>query len=197
MKLYYYLSGDFIYADTNYLLTFLDNHDTSRFQTDEAQAKNVARYKQALLLLLTLRGIPQLYYGDELGMFAHKEWGDGRMRQDLPVEALKASGRNALQSEYFDFASKLLRWRRSCKALHTGRLTQFALQNGCYAYSRSLEGQRVTVFMNGTGEKKEIDLERYAEILPSRSAKNVLTGQTVNLGDKLSLEGRGFLILEF
>lgn len=197
MKLYYYLVGDFIYADTNYLLTFLDNHDTSRFQTNEEQSKNVARYKQALLLLLTLRGIPQLYYGDEIGMFAHKEWGDGRMRQDLPVEVLKASGRNALQSEYFDFASKLLRWRRTCKAVHRGHLTQFALQNGCYVYSRSLEGQRVTVFVNGTSDDKEIALERYEEVLPSRTAKDVLSGKSVTLGEKLSLPGRGFLLLEF
>jgi glycosidase len=197
MKLYYYLSGDFIYADSNYLLTFLDNHDTSRFQTNEEQAQNVSRYKQALLLLLTLRGIPQLYYGDEVGMYSHKQMGDGMMRQNLPVEVLEASGRSALQKEYFDFASKLLKWRRNCKALHTGDLTHFALQNGCYAYSRSLNGQRVTVFLNGTDEDKEIDLERYEEILPSHKAKNVLSGEMVTLQERLSLKKRGFLILEF
>ena len=157
----------------------------------------MARYKQALLLLLTLRGIPQLYYGDEVGMWAHKEWGDGRMRQDLPVEVLKASGRNALQSEYFDFASRLLRWRRTCKAVHRGQLTQFALQNGCYAYSRSLDTERVTVFVNGTSDEKEIDLARYEEILPRRTAKDVISGKTVTLGEKLTLPGRGFLLLEF
>ena len=51
--------------------------------------------------------------------------------------------------------------------------------------------------MNGTSEEREIELERYAEILPSRTAKDVLTGKSVNLGEKLTLPGRGFLILEF
>lgn len=197
MKLYYYLAGDFIYADTNYLLTFLDNHDTSRFQTNEEQAADVSRYKQALLLLLTLRGIPQLYYGDEIGMYSHKEMGDGPMRQNFPVEALSASGRSELQQDYFDFARRLLNWRKNCKALHKGDLIQFALQNGCYAYSRSLQGQRVTVFLNGTSEDKEIELERYAEILPSLKAKDVLSGKMVDLDKNLALKKRGFLILEF
>ena len=113
------------------------------------------------------------------------------------MEVLKASGRNAQQSEYFDFASKLLRWRRTCKAVHRGHLTQFALQNGCYVYSRSLEGQRVTVFVNGTSDEKEIALERYEEALPSRTAKDVLSGKSVTLGEKLTLPGREFLLLEF
>lgn len=197
MRLYYYLAGDMIYPNPNYLLTFLDNHDTSRFQTSEAQANNVTRYKQALLLLLTLRGIPQLYYGDELGMWAHKDWGDGRMRQDFPVEALTAEGRTAQQREYFDYASRLLRWRRSCPAIQKGQLTQFALQNGCYCYSRSLDGKRVTIFINGTGESREIELERYAEVLPRRTARNIIDDKMVTLNDKLTLGPREVMVLDF
>ena len=49
------------------LLTFLDNHDTPRFARRVEQANHPHRYRQALTLLLTLRGIPQVYY---VGMLA-------------------------------------------------------------------------------------------------------------------------------
>ena len=83
-RLYEYLSQDMVYADVNHLLTFLDNHDTDRFQKNAEMAQDTIRYKHALTLLLTLRGIPQLYYGDEIGMAANKSKGDGALRQDFP-----------------------------------------------------------------------------------------------------------------
>jgi hypothetical protein len=51
--------------------------------------------------------------------------------------------------------------------------------------------------VNGTSDDKEIALERYEEVLPSRTAKDVLSGKSVTLGEKLTLPGRGFLLLEF
>ena len=83
-KIYNLLSQDFIYADPMHLLTFLDNHDTNRFSSTPEQAKDLRRYQQALTLLLTLRGIPQLYYGDEIGMAANHDKGDGAMRANFP-----------------------------------------------------------------------------------------------------------------
>ena len=64
-RIYDYLSQDMVYADPMYLLTFLDNHDTSRFFKNEDQRSDFKRYKQALAFLLTTRGIPQIYYGSE------------------------------------------------------------------------------------------------------------------------------------
>ena len=196
-RIYCYLSGDMIYANPLYLLTFLDNHDTDRFQTDAEQAQNRTRYEQALLLLLTLRGIPQLYYGDELGMAANRKDGDGVLRQDFPAAALKASGRDDMLQAYFGYAKRLLNWRRGCKAVQTGALTHFAVNEGCYVYSRSLDGQRVTVIMNGTSKDKDLDLERYAEVLPAAKATDILTGNVITLGKKVHLEPRQSLVLEF
>ena len=62
-RLYDYLTQDLVYADPMSLLTFLDNHDTARFSTNDEKAKNLTRYKQAITFLLTTRGIPQIYYG--------------------------------------------------------------------------------------------------------------------------------------
>jgi glycosidase len=73
--LFRHLSGDRIYANPQNVLTFMDNHDTSRFCHNADEAGNLARYKQALTLLLTLRGIPQLYYGDEIMMYWRQDEG--------------------------------------------------------------------------------------------------------------------------
>ena len=74
-RLYEYLSQDIVYSHPMSLLTFLDNHDTSRFYRSEADTKNLDRYKQALTFLLTTRGIPQIYYGTEILMADRQgEW---------------------------------------------------------------------------------------------------------------------------
>ena len=83
-RLYEYLSQDIVYSHPMSLLTFLDNHDTSRFYRSEADTKNLDRYKQALTFLLTTRGIPQIYYGTEILMAADKANGDGLLRCDFP-----------------------------------------------------------------------------------------------------------------
>ena len=80
--LYVYLCHDVVYANPNNLLTFLDNHDTSRFYKNAEQTDNVVRYKQALAFLLTTRGIPQIYYGTEVLMPGDKQFGYGMLRCD-------------------------------------------------------------------------------------------------------------------
>lgn len=197
MKIYNYIAGDAIYANPLYLLTFLDNHDTNRFQATEQEALNINRYKQALLLVTTLRGIPQLYYGDELGMYANKDEGDGWLRQDFPSQALNPTERTPLQSAYHEYASLLLNWRKQCKAVQWGKLTHFGCQHGCYVYSRHLDTERVTFFLNGTDKEQTINLERYAEVIPKVNAVNLLTGKTLNLSEKMILEPRQSVIAIF
>ena len=147
--------------------------------------------------MLTLRGIPQLYYGDELGMWANKQAGDGVLRQNFPAEALSAEGRDEAQTAYHAYTRRLLRWRRQCPAVQRGRLTHFAVNQGCYVYSRSLDGKRVTIVMNGTSEAVLLDMKRYAEVLPLRQARDVLTDRIVTLGTELELEPRQSYVLEF
>ena len=88
-RLYDYLTQDLVYADPMNLLVFLDNHDTSRFYLNEEATQNIDRYKQALVFLLTTRGIPQIYYGTEILMAADKANGDGLLRCDFPPEVGK------------------------------------------------------------------------------------------------------------
>ena len=60
------MANDFIYREPNMMLTFMDNHDMGRFYS--AVYGNVQKYFNAFTLLFGMRGIPQLYYGDEIGM---------------------------------------------------------------------------------------------------------------------------------
>lgn len=203
-KLYAYLSQDIVYADTNHLLTFLANHDTDRFQPTEEKAKDITRYKQALTLLLTLRGIPQLYYGDEIGMYANKNVNDGALRQNFPGgwqgdknNAFTKEGRTELQNEYFEFTKKLLNWRKGNNTVAFGNLIHYCIRNGCYVYARQNDGKTVTVIMNGTDKTQTLDLTPYQEVLPKSIAIDVLTGNKVNTAQQLTMTKRGILILEF
>ena len=203
-KLYDYQTQDLVYANPMNLLTFLDNHDTSRFAQTDEMAKNLKRYKQAMVFLLTTRGIPQIYYGTEILMTGDKGKGDGDLRKDFPGgwqgdtrNCFVENGRMALENEAFEFTRQLLNWRKGNQVIGKGSLKHYSIQNGVYVYQREFNGKSVVVIMNGTDDSKELDLTPYQEILPRENAFDVLTGKNVNLSGKLCLDGRENLILNF
>lgn len=203
-KLYDYQTQDLVYANPMNLLTFLDNHDTSRFAQTDEMAKNLKRYKQAMVFLLTTRGIPQIYYGTEILMTGDKGKGDGDLRKDFPGgwqedtrNCFAKNGRTALENEAFEFTRQLLNWRKGNQVIGKGSLKHYSIQNGVYVYQREFNGKSVVVFMNGTDDSKELDLTLYQEILPRENALDVLTGKNVNLSGKLRLDERENLILNF
>lgn len=203
-KLYDYQTQDLVYANPMNLLTFLDNHDTSRFAQTDEMAKNLKRYKQAMVFLLTTRGIPQIYYGTEILMTGDKGKGDGDLRKDFPGgwqgdtrNCFVENGRTALENEAFEFTRQLLNWRKGNQVIGKGNLKHYSIQNGVYVYQRKFNGKSVVVIMNGTDDSKELDLTPYQEILPRENALDVLTGKNVNLSGRLRLDGRENLILNF
>ena len=167
-------------------------------------AKNLKRYKQAMVFLLTTRGIPQIYYGTEILMTGDKGKGDGDLRKDFPGgwqgdtrNCFAKNGRTALENEAFEFTRQLLNWRKGNQVIGKGSLKHYSIQNGVYVYQREFNGKSVVVIMNGTDDSKELDLTPYQEILPRENALDVLTGKNVNLSGKLCLDGRENLILNF
>lgn len=203
-KLYDYQTQDLVYANPMNLLTFLDNHDTSRFAQTDEMAKNLKRYKQAMVFLLTTRGIPQIYYGTEILMTGDKGKGDGDLRKDFPGgwqgdtrNCFVENERTALENEAFEFTRQLLNWRKGNQVIGKGSLKHYSIQNGVYVYQREFNGKSVVVIMNGTDDSKELDLAPYQEILPRENAFDVLTGKNVDLSKKLRLDGRENLILNF
>lgn len=203
-RLYDYHTQDFVYANPMSLLTFLDNHDTSRFCKNEEDSKNITRYKQAITYLLTTRGIPQIYYGTEILMAADKSEGDGYLRRDFPggwkgdkVNCFTREGRTELQNEAFDYTRKLLNFRKGNEAICKGTMKHFAIRNGIYVYERKYNDSSVVVVMNGTDENHTLNLAPYKEVLPKSEATDFITGKKVALNDELLLEKRGILLLTF
>lgn len=204
-RIYEYLAEDIVYADPMNLLIFLDNHDTDRFYRDEESTKNFDRYKQALAFLLTTRGIPQLYYGTEVGMFGNKSKGDGFIREDF-VGGWKEDSRNTFdnaqrterENKIYNYTQTLLNWRKGNTIISNGKLKQFSPYNGVYFYTRELNGQTVLVILNGSDSSQEIELERYREILKNYSSgKNIIDARVIDLTSKsLKLEARDTFILE-
>lgn len=203
-RLYDYHTQDFVYANPMSLLTFLDNHDTSRFCKNEEDSKNITRYKQAITYLLTTRGIPQIYYGTEILMAADKSEGDGYLRRDFPggwegdkVNCFTREGRTELQNEAFDYTRKLLNFRKGNDAICKGTMKHFAIRNGIYVYERKYNDSSVVVVMNGTDENQTLNLAPYKEVLPKSEATDFITGKKVALNDELLLGKRGILLLTF
>ncbi len=186
-KIYDHLALDYIYADPMNILRFLDNHDTERFILTVPDSLD--QWKQAVTTLLTIPGIPQLYYGTELLMAGDRKLGDGNVRRDMPggfpgdrVNAFLAEGRTALQNEAFDFLSTLLHWRKGSAAIAKGSMRHFMPTNGIYLYERSYNGEDVIVVMNGNDSAKSVDMSRYLELLPQgESYRDILTDEQVTL----------------
>lgn len=206
-KVYDHLSNDFLFPNSQKILTFLDNHDTDRFLAEEPKTKEeLARWKQAQAFLLTSRGIPQIYYGTELLMNGSKEGSDGYVRRDMPggfpgdkVNAFTREGRTPMQNEAWDYLSKLLNWRRSeaRDVMAKGSLKHFMPQNGIYVYQRKLGDKSVTVLMNGRDVPHTVTMERTLEILPyGTKLHNMITGSDVTIEKEMTFAPREVMILQ-
>ncbi|WP_445456774.1 glycoside hydrolase family 13 protein [Flavobacterium sp. HNIBRBA15423] len=202
IKFYDNLANDFLYDNTNNLLIFLENHDTSRF--NEIYKNDFKKYQLGMTILATMRGIPQIYYGTEIGMAGDKGKGDADIRQDFPGgwkndtnNAFTSSGRTAIQKQYFDFSKKLLNWRKDKEVIHTGKLTHYIPENNVYVYFRHNDKESVMIILNNSNEKQTLNLDRFQENIHNyTSSKDVLTNKTFDLNKEIAIESKSVLILE-
>lgn len=169
IRFYENFANDFLYSNPYNLLVFSENHDTQRFNQLYPEFED---YKIMLSLLSTIRGIPQIYYGSEIGMKGDKNLGDADIRKDFPG-GWETDTQNCFNSEelseeqqlYFEFTKKLLNWRKSNKAVHNGKTIQFIPVDNVYVYFRVLDDQAVMVVINNSSDSKSITLENYSEVL--------------------------------
>ena len=201
-RVYDNFANDFLYPDINNLLVFAENHDTNRFNQIFPKVED---YKLAMSLILTVRGIPQLYYGSEIGMAGDKgKGGDGEIRQDFPGgwagdknNAFTKSGRTSSQNEYFDYTKKILNWRKGNEAIHKGKTLHYIPNNNVYVYFRYTDNKRVMVVINNNKETQNLDLKRFSEGLNNLTkGKDILSDKDFDLKTNLSVAGKSSLILE-
>lgn len=202
IQVYDNFTNDFLYPNPDNLLVFVENHDTGRF--NEIYKNDFKKYQMAMTLIATIRGIPQLYYGSEIGMNGDKGKGDADIRKDFPGgwkgdsnNAFSKQGRTAEQQKFFDFSSKLFTWRKSKDVIHSGKTTHYIPENNVYVYFRYNEKETVMVVINNNSEKQILKTNRFKENIQNfKSGKEVLSGKIVDLNNDIEIEGKSALILE-
>ena len=199
-KIYQALQSDWLYTDATRNVTFLDNHDMSRFYS--VIGEDFAKYKMGIAWLLTLRGVPQIYYGTEVLMKNFSD-PDGKVRADFPGgwagdKTDYFMARPGQAGEAFDYVSKLANFRRTHPVLSSGKLMQFIPQDGVYTYFRYNDaGESVMVIANDTKDAKKVDGARFAERTNGFvSGQDVTTGAVIADLKIFNVPARTALVLE-
>ena len=198
-RFYTVFSKDYLYENPDNLLTFIDNHDLVRPML--LADGNIDKVKLAYAILLTSRGIPEILYGDEIGMTGGKS--DGKIREDFPggwatdkTNKFNYDNLTPKEKDLFDTIRKLIELRKRFPALSSGKMTHFPVRNNVYYYIKSLGAKRYLVVLNGNNKRviPNFDLLKnrmieYADLVDLFTMKKYKSSEIV-------LQPYGFKILE-
>jgi glycosidase len=155
---------------------------------------DLKKYKMGIGLLLTVRGVPSIYYGTEIlvknPQLPRKS--DGEVRMDFvgawpqdKTSKFTPEGRTEEENEAFNYLKKLANWRLTNEAITKGKTTHFAVDNGVYVYFRYTAKKTVMVIINRHAKAQTVTFKKYDEILNKfTKAKDIITNNTINLSDK-------------
>src|SRR5208337_1491570 len=156
------LRQDRLYSHPELLVTFIGNHDMTRFLSDAGGS--AAKLKLAFSLLATLRGVPQIYSGDEIAMPGGE---DPDNRRDFPGgfpgdlhNAFTQAGRTPEEQDVYAHVQGLLKLRREHPALRVSEQKHVVVTDDYYIFTRETAGERLLIaFHKGETEKSvAIDL---------------------------------------
>jgi len=155
------LARDYLYNNSEILVTLLGGHDDGRFMSEKGAT--IAGLKLANAFLLTTRGVPQLYYGDEIAMTGPDE---PTTRGDFPGgfpgdkrNAFRSSGRKKDEEDLFQYIRKLTRLHRELEPLQRGELLNLYVSDQQYAYARKTKRAAVVVVINNEARAVEIEFD--------------------------------------
>jgi glycosidase len=151
------MAKDRFYANADVLVPFLGNHDVKRFMSEPGT--NAVQLKLAFTYLLTMRGTPEIYYGDEIGMTGGE---DPDNRRDFPggwvgdaENAFDPGKRTANQKTIFDYVRNLIALRKNFASLRRGRFVDLGVTDNTLAFARISEGRAaIVIFNNGARPDK-------------------------------------------
>jgi len=155
------LAKDYLYTNSEILVTLLGGHDDGRFMSEKGAT--IAGLKLANAFLLTTRGVPQLYYGDEIAM----EGGDEpTTRGDFPGgfpgdkrNAFSAGSRTKDEQELFEYIRRLTTLRRQLEPLRVGALVNLYVSEQQYAYARTTPRGAVIMVINNENDAATIEFD--------------------------------------
>ncbi len=155
------LAKDYLYTNSEILVTLLGGHDDGRFMSEKGAT--IAGLKLANAFVLTTRGVPQLYYGDEIAMEGRDE---PTTRGDFPGgfpgdkrNAFTAAGRTKEEQELFEYIRRLTTLRRELEPLRSGKLLNLHVSEQQYAYARTTANAAVVVVFNNDDKAAEIEFD--------------------------------------
>jgi glycosidase len=150
------LSRDRIYRDPSSLVTLLGLHDVGRFMGEPGATP--AGLKLAYTFLLTARGTPLLYYGDEIAMAGGN---DPENRRDFPGgfpgdarDAFTAAGRTPVQQDVWTHVQALLRLRAERAELRRAPPEHLHVGEQSFVFRRG----RTVVALNNDTSRVEVRL---------------------------------------
>jgi glycosidase len=148
------LAHDYLYRDPNRLITFVDNHDIARY-LNEPNA-TLESLERVFTFLMTARGLPLIYYGDEIGMSGGNDPDNRRDFpggwKDDPLNAFEARGRTPEQNALFDYVQRAAHVRAKLEPLRRGRMVDLLVENDQYAFARVTPQASVVVVFNNAAD---------------------------------------------
>ena len=204
VKIYEVVSHDFVYHDMSKMMIFANNHDTDRLA--DIVRRNPDRVKLVMTLLATMRGIPQIFAGDEqMFVSADTTQGHGGLRVDFPggwrgdkFNAFEPSNLRGDAADVYRYTTRLFNWRKTKPVIHNGRTLHFISRDNTYAYFRYDDTDAVFVFINNSRGAKTVAWDNYSEITGSLcDGVDVLTGEPVTVDATTKVGARKALVVEF
>lgn len=202
-RIYDVVSHDFVYHDMQNMMIMAANHDTDRI-ADVCEG-DVRLMKIVHTLLCTMRGMPQMLYGDEL-MFRSTDRSKGHptLRVDFPggwegdaVNLFDTEQHEGDAKELFDYTRHLMNWRKSKEVIHTGKTLHFIDRDNTYAFFRYNDTDVVFVYVNNSNDEKVVPWSRYKEITSTLGeGRDVITGESVVM-ENLKVAPRSVRVIEF
>lgn len=192
-KVYDSIANDVYLNDVENLMVFSSNHDQDRIA--DIFGEDPRKVKLVMTLVGTVRGIPQIYTGDELLQTSRdRSQGHGGLRREFPDNWSE----NAAAKDVHDFTRALFQWRKGSDAVQHGKTLHFLSRQNTYAYFRYTDSDAVFVFLNNNVDPFKIPWGDYAEFTESHPGawKNVITGETVDTKN-ITIDEKSSIILEY
>jgi len=166
------LAHDRLYQDPNLLVTFLGLHDVARFMNEPGAS--VEELKLAFTFLMTARGIPMIYYGDEIAMRGGNDPDNrrdfpGGWRED-PRNAFEPQGRRPEEKAVFDHLRRLTHLRARLTSLRRGSMLHLVAGERIYAYARVAGTSAALVAFNTGNEKASLSIPTAAFRIPESAS---------------------------
>ncbi|AIF69410.1 hypothetical protein PAP_04995 [Palaeococcus pacificus DY20341] len=145
------------YGKAEYAMyNFLDNHDMSRFL---GLVKNKQKYKCALAFIFTYKGIPSIFYGDEVGLKGVREHWIETQREEMPWDEKR------WDKELLELTRELIKLRQKSQALQVGHFIPIIFEDGLLVYKRTFRDENIFVAINYSQKRARLEQLKEYEVL--------------------------------